>query len=64
MKWLQQNKNNKKAICVNVDGVLIITNGEAACKAPVAIKEVANFIVQAIIMSHPGQIRNGHASHS
>ena len=44
MKWLQQNENNKKAICVNVDGILIITNGEAACKAPVAIKEVANFM--------------------
>ncbi|KAJ9678108.1 hypothetical protein PVL29_022870 [Vitis rotundifolia] len=34
-------KNNKKAVCVNVDGAPIITDGEAIGKAPVAAKAVA-----------------------
>lgn len=34
-------ENNKKAVCVNVDGAPIITDGEAAGKAPVVAKAAA-----------------------
>ncbi|KAJ9697413.1 hypothetical protein PVL29_009298 [Vitis rotundifolia] len=35
-------ENNKKTICVNVDGISITTDREAACKAPMSAKEAAN----------------------
>lgn len=54
-------ENNKKVICVNVDGAPIITDAEVTCKTPMVVKEAANFTAPTVIMCHPGQIRNSYA---